>query len=123
MQFAIDEVLIVSLPHVLLIEADNSFYFFPPLVSLSVAELILKGEDLPFLCPPQFYLFLEVVVAELVVVGRIFLQVVLLQPIDDVIVHTLLNYRSVDAQQDAVLVDLNLLLSHACIIDQLADSD
>lgn len=123
MQFAIDEVLIVSLPHVLLIEADNSFYFFPPLVSLSVAELILKGEDLPLFCPPQFYLFLEVVVAQLVVVGRIFLQVVLLQPIDDVIVHTLLNYRSVDAQQDAVLVDLNLLLSHACIIDQLADSD
>lgn len=123
MQFAIDEVLIVSLPHVLLIEADNSFYFFPPLVSLSVAELILKGEDLPLFCPPQFYLFLEVVVAQLVVVGRIFLQVILLQPIDDVIVHTLLNYRSVDAQQDAVLVDLNLLLSHACIIDQLADSD
>ena len=82
-------------------------------------QLILHGHYLPLLHFLGKLLLLKVVLAELIIARGVLLEVVLLEPLHYVVVHILLYYGPINAQDYRVFVHLYLLLPGMHLVYQL----
>ena len=86
------------------------------------SQLILHRQDLTLLHLAGGLFLLEVVVTQFIVARGVFFEVVLFEIVQYIVIQVLFDAGPIDAQKDAVLVNIDLLLTNRHAVDYLGNT-